>query len=734
MSVSFSPIGPWPVVVVAALVVMVLTIWAYRRRLRGTRGRWRWLALGLRLAAVLLCVAAAFRPSVVVQEKKKQPSSIVFLIDDSASMQLNDEVRGQTRWGVALKTLSQARALTKDLDPDLDAKFFRFSDGLRDQKPGETAEALGRETAIGAALLEAIRRQSGTRVATLVLLSDGSNNAGLTPLVAARQLRSQQVPVVTVGFGSENAGPASRDIAVKELVAGPTVFVKNRLQVKGSLVVRGFSNQPIDVEMLVEGESVARTQVRAAEGREVVPITGLSFIPQSAGEKKITLRVAPKERELLRSNNEISTFVTVLKGGLNVLYLQGPNFTWEYRFLARAINASPDIQGDLKVLRNPATDGEPGLDDSEFTPGRYDVYILGDLPADRLTRTQQRLLALAVEKGAGLIMLGGRSSFGAGGWSGTDVARILPVKIDPGDGQIEPEGGLKFVPELNAPEGFIFQVAPTRAESARIWDAMPRITGTNQFGDPKPNASILAHTDGPRPVPLMVAMETGRGRVIAFGDETWTWARGTDEGRQAHRKFWRQAIFWLAHKEEQGENQVTIALDSRRISLGQKVEMTVTARDAKGAPITGLTYETKITREGAGAPAESVQLFNQGDEARGSYFAVGQPGEYRVSVKALRGGTEIGHDSARFLVYQDDREMENPAADRALLRQIAETTGGESLPPEQLPKYLRSLHGKVSTEFVSQTEHRIWDNWPFFLIFTALLTLEWWLRKRNGWV
>ena len=104
------------------------------------------------------------------------------------------------------------------------------------------------------------------------------------------------------------------------------------------------------------------------------------------------------------------------------------------------------------------------------------------------------------------------------------------------------------------------------------------------------------------------------------------------------------------------------------------------------------------------------------------------------SVKALRGGTEIGHDSARFLVYQDDREMENPAADRALLRQIAETTGGESLPPEQLPKYLRSLHGKISTEFVSQTEHRIWDNWPFFLIFTALLTLEWWLRKRHGWV
>jgi hypothetical protein len=69
-----------------------------------------------------------------------------------------------------------------------------------------------------------------------------------------------------------------------------------------------------------------------------------------------------------------------------------------------------------------------------------------------------------------------------------------------------------------------------------------------------------------------------------------------------------------------------------------------------------------------------------------------------------------------------------------LLRQIAETTGGEFLPPEQLPKYLRSLDGKMFTDYISQTEHRVWDNWPFLLIFTTLLMLEWWLRKRHGWV
>ena len=57
---------------------------------------------------------------------------------------------------------------------------------------------------------------------------------------------------------------------------------------------------------------------------------------------------------------------------------------------------------------------------------------------------------------------------------------------------------------------------------------------------------------------------------------------------------------------------------------------------------------------------------------------------------ATKDGKEIGRDSARFLVYQDDRELENPAADLALARQIAEITGGEAVAHEGLGKYLKA--------------------------------------------
>src|SRR4051812_9636295 len=97
ISLSLDPIVAWPYVVAAALIVTWLTIWAYSLRLKGTTGRWRWFALGLRLAAVLLCVLAALRPSLLISEKQKQAASLIFLLDRSTSMRISDEVRGQSR-------------------------------------------------------------------------------------------------------------------------------------------------------------------------------------------------------------------------------------------------------------------------------------------------------------------------------------------------------------------------------------------------------------------------------------------------------------------------------------------------------------------------------------------------------------------------------------------------------------------------------------------------------------
>ncbi len=81
----------------------------------------------------------------------------------------------------------------------------------------------------------------------------------------------------------------------------------------------------------------------------------------------------------------------------------------------------------------------------------------------------------------------------------------------------------------------------------------------------------------------MLSIEMGKSRTIAYGGDTWVWARSSEEGRLAHRKLWRQIIFWLSHKENDSENQVKLTLDRRRVAVGEKVEVTATARDCQGS-------------------------------------------------------------------------------------------------------------------------------------------------------
>ncbi len=253
ISLSANPIVPWPMVVLGMAAVTALTVWAYLPKIREVGGRWPWIALSVRIAAIFVCFFAAGRPSVLWLEKKKQKSVVLVLLDTSTSMTITDEIKGQSRIETAKLALEQVREAAKKLSDKLEVKFFGFDSTLKDLPvDSKNIVAEGKETALGSMLLEAVKRQQGQRIATVVAIADGASNSGLPPLSAADRLKAQQIPVLSIGFGSETASSGSKDIAVKTIEAGPTVFVKNELRVRGTLGVRGFANQDLEVELYID--------------------------------------------------------------------------------------------------------------------------------------------------------------------------------------------------------------------------------------------------------------------------------------------------------------------------------------------------------------------------------------------------------------------------------------------------------------------------------------------------
>src|SRR5689334_14411374 len=192
----FNPVGGYPLVLVAATAFLVLLLVA-GASLRKLTPRRRATLIGLRVVIFLSVIAGMLRPTYVYTEMKRHRATLIVLVDRSRSMSVADEFSGMTRWKRLTEEVGKALPAFRDLSQDLDVKFYTFDTelaplDLADSKftLGDTAD--GSQTAIGAALDDALRKEVGHRLAGVILLSDGAQNA-LEPRDAAPQASARKL-------------------------------------------------------------------------------------------------------------------------------------------------------------------------------------------------------------------------------------------------------------------------------------------------------------------------------------------------------------------------------------------------------------------------------------------------------------------------------------------------------------------------------------------------------------
>ena len=750
LRLSFYPIAEnylWVLVAAIALLALLAI-----RPSRASLTRRRWLALGaIRLVVVLLIVLAMLRPTLVYTKTEMQPATLLVLADQSRSMGVRDAAGGRSRWESLRDTLAEAQPALATLAEQFELKTFRFDAETHPVQAGGgqielPQEPEGQQTAIGSVLEDVLRDEAGKRLLGIVLLSDGAQRAypprDVLPQTAAARLKHLGYPLYTFRFGQSRGLGQAQDVAGKDLLANASVFVKNELSVSGEIRVDGYVNRDVTVRLLFETspdkmETVAQKTVRATADGQLLPVE-FEYVPEVPGEYKLTLEAVDQQGELVTTNNRLSSFVNVLKGGLNVLYLEGA-LRPEIRFLKESLDASPDINVDFIRIDPRQPDDRPSDLAERFQPGKYEVYLLGDLDSSVFDKKELQDIAESVSRGAGLMMTGGLHNFGPGGYAETPLADVLPVEMDrlerqplgsPIAGDLHLPGPVGMVPTQIGRMHFTLKLAVPDSENQKLWSQLPALDGANRFRGLKPGALVLAAT--PDNQPMLVSHHFGDGRVMAFAaDSTWRWwMRGFDT---AHKRFWRQVVLWLARKDEGLEGNVWVKLPQRRFGPGQRVEFTVGAETPEKDPLPDANFQVEVVPP-KGDPMP-VDLVRGGGQVTGTFRATQAAGDYTIRVTATQENQPLGATRARFLVFEQDLELDNAAADATVLESLAAMTGGKSLAPEELPDLLRRMMEETEAlEVKTEAKQSLWDTWPFFFLLVGLLGMEWYLRKRWGMV
>jgi uncharacterized membrane protein len=455
-SISFG--NPWFLVLIP-LVVPPLVLMSYRS-LAGLGSIRRALAILLRSAVIILIVLGLAELRSVWRSDRL---ATIFLLDLS-----NSVPHDQQKAALDYVTEASKKRWKDDL-----AGLVVFGKEPRVEVPPVPSELPGmwpesiidhENTDVGAAVKLGLASFPDDTARRLVVVSDGNENRGslFEQALTAKSL-GVQVDVLPIDYFYD------REVLVEKVSIPPDV--KKGETVNINVVIR--ASEPTSGTLQIFQKS-GNYRAPAAGNEQPEPVQ------LERGINVKTLRQLIKETDFYtfsaefipdqgsgdqRAINNTAEGFTHARGKAQVLLIEG-----ERGYHAELVNALREKEIEVKVLVAPRIDGSGGVggdplptDLAQLRP--YDSVILGNVPKEAFTESQHQLLASNChDMGAGLVMLGGADSFGAGGWMNTPVEKALPVDMQIKAIKVQGIGAMALIMHASEiPEGNYWQAVVAKA-------------------------------------------------------------------------------------------------------------------------------------------------------------------------------------------------------------------------------------------------------------------------------
>ncbi|MFP6764679.1 MAG: VWA domain-containing protein [Planctomycetaceae bacterium] len=411
----------------AAFGLITFSGWIWWMHLAGKGGLSRGRALAalwIRLSLIGIFVMAIAEPRAV---RTRDVLSVVYALDISDS--IGD--------GAIDSALSFVSGQVQNKPPQDEAGLIVFGGTAAVELPpqqsfpfeGVVAAHVRRDaTNIEQALSLASAMLPAENRGRIVLISDGTSTSGsLSQILDELKAREIAVDVLPIEYQYRH------EVWLESLELPQ--FVKVGQDYTASVVLSSLQAGNGTLRLNENSQTIASSPVtfKAGLNRFEIPLR-----LRSAGYYEYTASIeVSADQDNLRQNNTVVNYLSI-EGDGQILVVTDPNGDpEEWTPLVTAIRASDRTVSVTDPFSFPS-------DALSLTP--YDCIVFVNVARNEFDETQLQAVHDSVRNlGTGFLMVGGRNSFGPGGYHETDIEKCLPVSMDVSQRKVLPKGALAII-------------------------------------------------------------------------------------------------------------------------------------------------------------------------------------------------------------------------------------------------------------------------------------------------
>ncbi|MBD3268334.1 hypothetical protein GF373_16835 [bacterium] len=356
----------------------------------------------------------------------------------------------------------------------------------------------------------------------------------------------------------------------------------------------------------------------------------------------------------------------------------------------------------------------------------YHLLVWSDVNKELLTSKQFELTKEFVDqRGGSFLLFGGPEMLKRGNLVNTPIVSMLPVHLSQNT-QVMDDDPYHVYPSAEGQISGVWSLHPDADANRTRWQDMPYLFGLSHFSLPHLGATALARAgiDGQH-VPFYLLHRYGKGRsAILAADQTWPWQMQNREEDTAYSRLWRQMI---RHLVDPVPSPIQIRGMKDAYIIDRPIPFEILIRDEHFTPMEG--GSPKITIQSP-AGKSSILPVEESLTEMGLYSCRFRPAENGLHTLSIKNGEE-SKISRAFLAVPDYAEFSNPQTNFARLKQIAQTSGGRYYPLAQLKNLANDLPWEPN-ETAKTLRLPFWHHPMFLFLLIALLSAEWYLRRRLG--